>query len=71
MTRLGLWLEMHLVLHDWCNKRCSMCNPVCEMVHIKGSLLLTENNSLCSGGGGFPLSLFESSFAICLMLHKH
>ena len=23
------------VLHDWCNKGCGMCYPVCEMVHIK------------------------------------
>ena len=23
------------VLHDWCNKGCGMCYPVCGMVHIK------------------------------------
>ena len=22
------------VLHDWCNKGCGMCNPVCGVVHI-------------------------------------
>ena len=30
------------VLHDLCNKGCGMCNPVCEMVHIKELLLLSE-----------------------------
>ena len=28
------------VLHDWCNKGCGMCYPVCGMVHIKDPLLL-------------------------------
>ena len=23
------------VLHDWCNKGCGMCYPVCRIVHIK------------------------------------
>ena len=23
------------VLHDWCNKGCGMCCPVCGIVHIK------------------------------------
>ena len=23
------------MLHDWCNKGCGMCYPVCGMVHIK------------------------------------
>ena len=23
------------VLHDWCNKGCGMCYPVCGMMHIK------------------------------------
>ena len=30
------------VLHDWCNKDCGMCYPVCGMVHIKEPLLLIE-----------------------------
>ena len=42
------------VLHDWCNKGCGMCYPVCGMVHIKEPLLLIGNGSLC-GGSGFPL----------------
>ena len=53
------------VLHDWCNKGRGMCYPVCGMVHIKEPLLLIGNSSPC-GGSGFPLSLSEWSFTICL-----
>ena len=53
------------VLHDWCNKGRGMCYPVCGMVHIKEPLLLIEKSSPC-GGSGFPLSLSEWSFTICL-----
>ena len=53
------------VLHDWCNKGRGMCYPVCGMVHIKEPLLLIEKSSLC-GGSGFPFSLSEWSFTICL-----
>ena len=42
-----------------------MCYPVCGMVHIKEPLLLIGNSSLC-GGSGFPFSLSEWSFTICL-----
>ena len=41
------------VLHDWYNKGCSMCYPVCEMVHIKEPLLLIGKSI---GGSRFPLS---------------
>ena len=34
------------VLHDWCNKGCGMCYPVCGMVHIKEPLLLIDKSSL-------------------------
>ena len=51
--------------HDWCNKGRGMCYPVCGMMHIKEPLLLIEKSSLC-GGSGFPLSLSEWFFAICL-----
>ena len=54
------------VLHDWCNKGCGMCYPVCGMVHIKEPMLLIGKSSLC-GGSGFPLSLSEWSLTICLM----
>ena len=53
------------VLHDWCNKDCGVCHPVCGMMHIKDLLLLIRKSSLCSGSG-FLLSLFEWSFTICL-----
>ena len=52
------------VLHDWCDKGCGMCYPVCVMVHIKEPLLLIDKSSLC--GGRFPLSLSEWSLTICL-----
>ena len=58
------------VLHDWCNKGCGMCYPVCGMVHIKDPLPLIEKSSSCSGGSGFPLSLSEWSFTICPMLYN-
>ena len=47
------------------NKGRGMCYPVCGMVHIKEPLLLIDKSSLC-GGSGFPFSLSEWSFAICL-----
>ena len=53
------------VLHDWCNKGCGMCYPVCGMVHIKEPLLLIDKSSLY-GGSGFPFSLSEWSLTICL-----
>ena len=53
------------VLHDWCNKGRGMCYHVCEMMDIKKTLLLIVKSSLC-GSSGFPLSLFEWSFTICL-----
>ena len=53
------------VLHDWCNKGCGMCYPVCWMVHIKEPLLLIDKSSLC-GGSRFPFSLSEWFLTICL-----
>ena len=38
---------------------------VCGMVHIKEPLLLIGKSSPC-GGNGFPLSLSEWYFTICL-----
>ena len=59
------YFSFHPVLHDWCNKGCGMCYPVCGMVHIKEPLLLIGKSSLC-GGGGFPFSLSEWSLTICM-----
>ena len=42
-----------------------MCYPVFGMMHIKEPLLLIGKSSLC-GSSGFPLSLSEWSFTICL-----
>ena len=44
------------VPHDWCNKGCGICYPVCGMVHIKEPLLLIEKSSPC-GSSGFPLAV--------------
>ena len=59
-TLLGVdplsYFSFQSVLHDWCNKGCGMCYPVCGMVHIKEPLLLIRKSSLC-GGSGFPFSL--------------
>ena len=65
VSRLRRHVSFQPVLHDWCNKGCSMCYPVCGMVHIKEPLLLIEKSSLC-GGSGFPFSLSEWSLTICL-----
>ena len=59
-----LYFSFQPVLHDWCNKGCGMCCPVCGMVHIKEPLLLIGKSSP-GGGSGFPLSLSKWSFTIC------
>ena len=38
------------VLHDWCNKGCGMCYPVCGMVHIKEPLLLIRVAYVAAAG---------------------
>ena len=53
------------VLHDWCSKCRGMCYPVYGMMHIKEPLLLIGHSRPC-GGSGFPLSLSEWSFTICM-----
>ena len=32
---LQSYFSFQPVLHDWCNKGCGMCYPVCGMTHIK------------------------------------
>ena len=44
------------VFHDWCNKGCGMCYPLCGMMHIKEPLLLIEKSNPCVGRR-FPLLL--------------
>ena len=63
--RLLLKKAFQPVLHDWCNKGCGMCYPVCGVVHIKEPLLLIRKSSLC-GGSVFPFTLSEWSLIICL-----
>ena len=46
-----------------------MCYPVWGMMHIKEPLLLFGKSRLC-GGSGFPLSLSECFFTICLTPHN-
>ena len=53
--------------HDWCNKGCGMCYHVCGVMHIKDPLMLIEKSNPCSDGSGYPFSLSECSFTICLM----
>ena len=52
------------------NKGSGMYYPVCGMVHIKEPLLSIEKSSHC-GGSGFPLSLSEWSFTVCLTPYNH
>ena len=60
------YFSFQLVLHDLCNKGRGMYYPVCGMMHIKEPLLLIGKSSPCGGNSGFPLSLSERSFTICL-----
>ena len=46
-----------------------MCYPVCGIMDIKETLLLFGKSGPC-GGSGFPLSLSEWSFTICLTPYK-
>ena len=45
------YLSYQPVLHDWFNKGCGICYPVCGMVHIKEPLLLIGKSSLCGVSG--------------------
>ena len=36
------YFSFQLVFHDWYNKGCGMCYPVCGMMHIKEPLLLLK-----------------------------
>ena len=64
------YFSIQPVFHNWCNKYHGKCYPACGMVYIKDPLLLTGKSSPCSGGSGFPHSLSEWSFTICMMLYN-
>ena len=49
-------------LHDWCNKGCGNCYPVCGMMHIKEPLLLIGKSSSCL----FIFVLFFLYFNNCM-----
>ena len=46
------------VFHNWCDKGCGICYPVCGMMHIKEPLLLIRKISL-SGGSRFPVGFLS------------
>ena len=53
------------VLHDWCNKGCGMCYPVCNDAY-KSTLAVNRKERVAYvGAAGFPLSPSEWSFTIC------
>ena len=58
------------VIHDWYNKGCGVCYPVCGMMHIKEPLLLIVKSSLY-GSSGFPFLLSEWSFTIYPTPYNH
>ena len=43
------------VLHEWCNKGCGMCYPICGMVHIKDTLLLIGKSCRCGCSGSLTI----------------
>ena len=58
-------IELFLI-PAWCNKSRGLYYPICGMMYVKEPLLLFGKSSPW-GGSGFPLSLSEWSFTICLM----
>ena len=66
-----VWLILHgaptellfqPVLHEWYNKGCCVCYPVCGMVPIKELLLLIRKSNPCSSSIRSSFSLSEWSF---------
>ena len=60
-------LLFQTVLHDYHNKGRGMCSSVCGDGAYKNPMLETGKSSPCNGRSGFPLSLSQWSFTICLM----
>ena len=53
------------VPHNWCNKGCFMCYPVCGMVHIKEHVLLIRKCNYVAAAGFLSCFLLsEWSFTI-------
>ena len=65
------------VLHDWCNKGCGMCYPVCGMVHIKEPLLLIVKSTVHTRryvarvDKSHPLIVLSSQFSVTDPLISH
>ena len=55
-----IYFSFQPMLHDWFNKGCGMCYPVCGMVHIKEPLLI-RRSSPC-GSSRVPLSISRYEF---------
>ena len=48
--------------HSWCNKGCGMCHHDCEMVHIKGPLLLIRMSTREVAVAGFLSAYLSGPF---------
>ena len=58
------------VVREFAHGTMDRCNDPSWWAHIKEPLLIGKS-SPCSGGSGFPLSLSEWSFTVCLMPYNH
>ena len=56
------YISFQPVLHDWGNKGCGMCYPICGMVHIKEPLMLIRKSTPCSCGSRSPLAFLYQMF---------
>ena len=45
------YISLQPVLHDWSNKGCEMCNPICGSEHVTDPLLLIRKSGPCGGSG--------------------
>ena len=52
------------VLHDWCNKDCGMCYPVCGMMHVKEPLLLIGKRRAYVAAVGFILHYLSGHITV-------
>ena len=62
------YLSFQPLHHDWFNKSCGMCYPVCGMMHIKEPLLLIGKSSHMAAAAFILLS--EWSSTICSTPHS-
>ena len=55
------YFSFQAVLHDWCNRGCGMCYPVCGMMHIKEPFLLIGKSSSSSSSSIIAATWFPST----------